>query len=201
MLTIRLAKACDIPALARVHVAAVRALCRKHYRTQELSRWVDQGPGLYAGLVRSATVMVAELDGVVVGFAAASLAKGYVRAVYVAPGHAGAGIGGRLLARIERAARVLGVRRLRLEATLNAEAFYTRAGYRSLGRGRTALGLGCIRMVKPLPVAKSLHGVSGSRPLSGLAGQRSPYGGAGLKSPVRRPSRGAVDMGRRPRLT
>lgn len=183
MLTIRLARACDIPALARVHVAAVRALCRSHYRERELARWVDQGPGLYAGLVRSATVVVAELDGAVVGFGAASLVKGYVRAVYVAPGHAGAGIGGRLLARLERAARVLGVRRLRLEATLNAEAFYMRAGYRSLGRGRTALGLGCVRMVKSLPVTKS------------------PHAALGLNSPVRRALRGAVDSGRRPRLT
>jgi putative acetyltransferase len=155
MLSIRLARASDIPALARVHVAAVRAMCRSHYRSHELARWVAQGPALYTGLVRTATVVVAEKNGVVVGFAGASLAHGYVRAVYVAPGHAGSGIGGRLLARIERSARAFGVRRLTVDATLNAETFYTRAGYRSQGRRRTGLGLGCIRMVKPLAVANS----------------------------------------------
>lgn len=224
MLSIRLARASDVPELARVHVAAVRALCRSHYRTQELARWIEQGPGLYAGLVRTATVVVAELDGAVVGFAAASLAKGYLRALYVAPGHAGMGIGGRLLARIERSARVFGVRRLRLDATLNAAPFYARVGYRSLGRGKTSLGLKCIRMVKPLGLVRSLHGLpAGLRapygPMSpeGLRTPRASAGGArasagahasaggarasGLKSPVRRATRGAVDMGRGPRLT
>jgi putative acetyltransferase len=172
-LSIRLASACDVPAMARVHVAAVRALCRTHYRSHELSRWISQGPGLYRGLVRSATVMIAELDGAVVGFAAASLAHGYVRAVYVAPGHAGAGVGGRLLARIERAARVFGVRRLVVDATFNAAGFYERAGYRKLGRRRTGLGLGCIRMAKVVRVANS---------------------------PVRAVGRGVVDSGPRARL-
>lgn len=159
-LSIRLASGCDVPALARVHVAAVRALCRTHYRPRELSRWISQGPGLYAGLVRSATVMVAEHGGAVVGFAAASLAHGYVRAVYVAPGHAGGGVGQRLLARIERAARVFGVRRLVVDATLNAAGFYARAGYREVGRRQTGLGLKCVRMVKVLRVANSPARVS-----------------------------------------
>lgn len=149
-LSIRLASACDVPAMARVHIAAVRTMCRKHYRSDELTRWIRQGPGLYSGLVRSSTVVVAELDGVVVGFAAASLASGYVRAVYVAPGHAGAGVGRRLLARIERTARVFGVRRLVVDASLNAAEFYERSGYRTQGRRRTGLGLACIRMVKRL---------------------------------------------------
>lgn len=172
-LSIRMASACDVPAMARVHVAAVRALCRTHYRAHELSRWISQGPGLYSGLMRSATVMVAEQGGAIVGFAAASLANGYVRAVYVAPGAAGSGVGGRLLARLERAARVFGVRRLKVDATLNAAGFYERAGYRKVGRRTTGLGLGCIRMVKVLQVANS---------------------------PARAAGRGAVDSGPRARL-
>ena len=88
-LSIRLANPADVPAMARVHVAAVAQLCRSNYGPEELARWTNQGPELYMALVRSATVMVAERDGAVVGFAAASLATGFVRAVYVAPGHAG----------------------------------------------------------------------------------------------------------------
>lgn len=148
--TIRLARAADAPALARVHVAAVEALCAEHYRPEELRRWTTQGSGLYVELLRSSTVMVAVRGAEVVGFAAATLARGLVRAVYVDPRHAGGGIGGRLLARIERAARVLGVRRLRLAATLNAAPFYLRAGYRARGPGRTGLGLACVQMEKVL---------------------------------------------------
>ena len=43
-----------------------------------------------------------------------------------------------------------GVRRLTLEATLNATAFYGRAGYRPLARTRSGLGLKCVRMAKLL---------------------------------------------------
>lgn len=149
-LSLRLARVHDVPAMARVHVAAVAHLCRTHYRPAELARWTNQGPSLYTALVRSATVVVAERNGVVVGFAAVSLATGVVRAVYVHPGHAGGGVGARLLARIERSARVYGVRRLTLEATLNATAFYGRAGYRPLARTRSGLGLKCVRMAKLL---------------------------------------------------
>lgn len=149
-LSIRLANRADVPAMARVHVAAVAQLCRSHYRPEELARWTNQGPELYMALVRSATVMVAERDGTVVGFAAASLAAGFVRAVYVAPGHAGGGVGRRLLARIERSARVYGVRRLVLDATLNATDFYMRAGYHAVARRRSGLGLTCVRMAKTL---------------------------------------------------
>lgn len=152
-LSIRMATACDVPAMAHVHVAAVRSLCRTHYQAHELSRWISQGPGLYSELVQSSTVMVAELDGEVVGFAGASLAHGYVRAVYVAPGAAGSGVGMRLLVRLERVARVFGLQQLTVDATLNAAGFYERAGYRKRERRTTGLGLGCIRMVKLLRVA------------------------------------------------
>lgn len=157
--------------MARVHVAAVAHLCRTHYRPAELARWTNQGPGLYTALVRSATVVVAERGGVVVGFAAVSLAAGVVRAVYVHPGHAGGGVGQRLLARIERAARVYGVRRLVLEATLNATRFYLRAGYRPVARTRSGLGLKCVRMAKvlwtprrmPVPLGGHSQGGGGVR--------------------------------------
>ena len=128
--------------MARVHVAAVAHLCRTHYRPHELARWTNQGPGLYTALV---------------GFAAVSLAAGVVRAVYVHPGHAGGGVGGRLLARIERAARVYGVRRLVLDATLNATPFYSRAGYRPVARTRSGLGLKCVRMSKVLWTPRRLN--------------------------------------------
>lgn len=159
-LSIRLATAGDVPAMARVHVAAVAQLCRTHYRPEELARWTNQGRDLYVGLVRSATVVVAERGGDVVGFAAASLAAGFVRALYVAPGHAGGGVGRRLLARIERAARVYGVRRLVLDATLNATEFYARAGYRAVARRRSGLGLTCVRMAKTLRRSQGLLGAA-----------------------------------------
>lgn len=49
-LSIRLANPGDVPAMARVHVAAVAQLCRSHYGPEELARWTNRfralhGPG------------------------------------------------------------------------------------------------------------------------------------------------------------
>lgn len=127
--SVRQARDGDIAALARIHQASVRGLCRRHYEPAEIERWTTVDPGLYARLLRDATVFVATLDGEPVGFAAVSLARREVRAIYVAPAAAGAGIGARLLMRIERLARALGISWLQLAATLNAVGFYERHGW------------------------------------------------------------------------
>lgn len=128
--SIRLARTSDIPAIARVHAASVRGLCARHYRREDIDQWLAPGPGLYARMLKSATVFVAERAGEVVGFAAVRLATREVRALYVTPGAAGGGLGQRLLLRLERVARALGIRELRLSATLNAVGFYERLGWR-----------------------------------------------------------------------
>lgn len=128
--SIRQARVSDLTAIARVHAASVRGLCAGHYRAQEIEEWLAPSPGLYARMLKSSTVFVAERSGEVVGFAAVRLATREVRAMYVTPGAAGKGIGLRLMLRLERVARALGIRELRLVATLNAVGFYERLGWR-----------------------------------------------------------------------
>lgn len=148
--SIRLANAGDLAAMARVHLASVRVLCSGHYGREEIERWTTVDPGLYARLLRSATVYVAARSGVVVGFAALSVARREIRAVYVDPAAAGGGVGGRLLTRLERLARALGVRELHLAATLNAVAFYERHGW-ALDEAHPALANHrCVPMYKRL---------------------------------------------------
>ncbi len=148
--SLRHARAADLSAMAAVHIAAVQQLCRTHYPEAALARWTGQGPQLYRDLLRFTTVVVAQRGTEMVGFAAVALETGHVRALYVAPTYAGLGIGARLLARVERLARACGTRRLYLEATLNAQAFYEKMGYRDLGPGLTGLGLPCRHMIRRL---------------------------------------------------
>lgn len=128
--SIRLARTSDLAAIASVHAASVRELCAAHYSPQAIEQWLAPSPGLYARMLRSSTVYVAERSREVVGFAAIRLATREVRAVYVSPDAAGCGLGQRLLTRLERVARALGIRELRLVATLNAVGFYERLGWR-----------------------------------------------------------------------
>jgi GNAT superfamily N-acetyltransferase len=55
-----------------------------------------------------------------------------VRAVYVLPEAGGQGIPSALLARIEIAARSLGIEAIELSASLNAVPFYVASGYEQL---------------------------------------------------------------------
>ena len=128
--SIRLARPADLAAIATVHAASVRALCAGHYPPQAIEQWLAPSPGLYDRLLRSSTVYVAERAGRVLAFAAVRLATREVRAMYVSPGATGDGLGLRLMLRLERVARALGIAELRLSATLNAVGFYERLGWR-----------------------------------------------------------------------
>lgn len=148
--SIRLARPDDLGAIARVHAAAIRGLCRGHYEPREIADWLAPNPGMFVRLLRQATVFVATCDGDVVGFSAVAIGRREVRAVYVDPCAAGGGLGGRLLGRAERIARALGVRELHLAATLNAVAFYERHGWTRDEKGKASPGRRCVPMRKRL---------------------------------------------------
>ena len=99
-------------------------------------------------------MIVAELDGFIVGFGEIAPAKNELRAVYVLPAKGRMGIGKRLLHHLEDLARSHGVDSLWLDASLNAEAFYAAHGYESTGRGihelRSGRKMTCVKMGKRL---------------------------------------------------
>ncbi|MBZ5709085.1 GNAT family N-acetyltransferase [Nannocystis pusilla] len=149
--SIRLARSADLAAIAMVHAASVRALCAGHYSPQTIEQWLAPSPGLYDRMLRSSTVYVAERAGRVVAFAAVRLATREVRAMYVSPGVTGGGLGLRLMRRVERVARAVGIAELRLAATLNAVGFYERLGWRrDSARGGKRPAQRCVPMRKRL---------------------------------------------------
>jgi ribosomal protein S18 acetylase RimI-like enzyme len=127
---VRTATPADLDALVALELSAFSGdrMSRRQYRRHLAS------PG--------AAVLVAEAPGEgLLGSALVFFRKGSARArlysIATAPAARGRGIGARLLAAAERAARERGCRALRLEVRVDnaaAIALYERAGYRRIGR-------------------------------------------------------------------
>jgi len=138
-LRIRSARVSDAAAIATVMRASVRGLAAAAYPRETIAAWASL-PALYHAWAMTAgaeAYVVAERSGRVVGYAARR--AGEVTAVFVAPGHARAGVGTALLSRIERDAVRAGVRSLFVRAALGAIPFYAALGYRGTRRARVPL--------------------------------------------------------------
>jgi putative acetyltransferase len=153
--TLRPATDADRPGICTVHVRAIRETCSRCYSPDQVAAWAGLlAPDSYRGVLQE-RVMVVAIDGAsVVGFGQLNQTAGEVDAVYVLPERQGEGTGRLLLAELESQARARGLGKLGLSATLNAAAFYERAGYVQhdvvIHRLPTGVELQCIRMTKAL---------------------------------------------------
>jgi GNAT superfamily N-acetyltransferase len=144
-----------VDAIFRVHGDSIRALCRERYGPREIAAWIAFRPReAYRLALASRDLFVAEWQGEIVGFGQLDARRGEIEACYVAPEAVASGIGSALLARMEDEARRRGHTVVRLNATLNAEPFYARMGYRWLGRASHRVAedveLDCVRMERSL---------------------------------------------------
>ncbi|HEX9689802.1 MAG TPA: GNAT family N-acetyltransferase [Thermoanaerobaculia bacterium] len=152
---VRPARESDVDAIFRVHGDSIRALCRERYGPREIAAWIAFRPReAYRLALASRDLFVAEWQGEIVGFGQLDARRGEIEACYVAPEAVASGIGSALLARMEDEARRRGHTVVRLNATLNAEPFYARMGYRWLGRASHRVAedveLDCVRMERSL---------------------------------------------------
>jgi N-acetylglutamate synthase-like GNAT family acetyltransferase len=136
-----------------VHVDAVSGIRTALYTTEEIQAWAaPKKPESYEESIRSKEFFVAEEDGEIVGFGVLNQNNSEVEAVYVSPRAGRRGIGLSMLEKLEERARALGLRELRLNASLNAVPFYKRAGFvgkeESKYRLSTGVEIACIPMVK-----------------------------------------------------
>lgn len=141
--------------IGSVHAAAVEGISTAQYTLEELQAWaVPRKPESYEELIRNREFYVAEADGVIVGFGVLNQVSAVVEAVYVSPGVGRRGIGQEVLRKLEERASALGLKVLRLNASLNAVQFYERAGYvaqeRSKYRLLTGVEIPCVPMVKAM---------------------------------------------------
>jgi GNAT superfamily N-acetyltransferase len=138
---LRPARPGDGASLFEVTRQSVTGLARGYYSTEQIDNWMAARSGAYyETMIAKGLVTVAELNGVIVGFVDAE--PGEVTRLFIRPDAAGQGLGSTLLAHGIAAARQGHVGPIKLEATINAERFYERHGFRSLRHGYFSHGVG-----------------------------------------------------------
>ena len=156
---LRAGRATDADDLVRVHFAAVHGTASAAYPSHVLDCWaVAPDDGQRRAATREAIergdelFVVATLNGVVCGFGSIVPASSELRAVYVDPDFGGRGVGSAILRRLEDMASDNGVSELQMDASVNAERFYVKHGYRVVRRGVHHLAGGfemsCVTMSK-----------------------------------------------------
>jgi putative acetyltransferase len=158
---IRNASKNDAAAIVRVHYDAVHFTAAKDYDQTILEDWsaladarIDRLEAQILNNPENTNMLVAELNGEIVGFGELATSTCELRAVYVSPRAARNGVGGALLNELEATARKKGVLNLWLDSSITAEPFYLSHGYLSDGRGEHHLQSGrkmiCVKMHKNL---------------------------------------------------
>jgi putative acetyltransferase len=157
---IRPATTADAEAIIDLHFAAVHETAATFYPREVLDTWSRQPDEARYQRIRDAVTkgeelfLVAQDASGVVGFGSIVPSAQELRAVYVHPKAGRRGVGARILAELERLAIDCDVSQLQMAASINAEAFYRRAGYEIVERGVHRLGGGvemaCVRMKKHL---------------------------------------------------
>lgn len=122
-------RADDAPALWDLRTRCVRELCRSHYPAEVIARWAaSPPPPRYGGLIAEGGCVVADdAHGRLLGYGILVLQDNEVDALFVAPEQAGKGLGQVVLQRLLALADPQ--RDVLLSASLNAVAFYQRAGF------------------------------------------------------------------------
>ena len=125
-------------AFLEIHTRSVRGLAASHYPPEVIEAWVVPMTEEYLrGFIKNQDKeirLVAEVDGSLVGLGCLVVQNAELRACYVAPGAARKGVGSALVREIERIAREHGLDHLHLDASVNAEPFYSALGYEVVER-------------------------------------------------------------------
>jgi putative acetyltransferase len=128
--SVRPARADDAEALCEIQTSAIRKLGLSHYSQSDVDAWAEGlAPDPYVDLIAKTCVLVAERDGVPIGFSSLDLQTGEFVSLYVAPAEARRGVGHRLVAELMEQGRAAGLARIFCESSLGAVGLYERAGF------------------------------------------------------------------------
>lgn len=114
-------------------------------------------PSMLERRMQSMHVLLAELDGDIIGTVAGSASRegeGHLRGMAVVPRCQGSGVAGQLLGGIEMWLKAQGCHRITLDTTLPLEAamrFYVKRGYSPTGRKSNFFGMPLLEYAKDLP--------------------------------------------------
>lgn len=153
---IREAVRSDAAAIHEIHMASIRMLCASTYTPEEINSW-SSNPDTerYIRQMDEGRLFLLAMEGAnICGFGALDIAKQEIAGLFVHPGHAGLGIGAKLLHALEDAAMAHGMSELVVHSSLNARRFYEKYGY---GKGElekfqlwSGLQINAIRLIRSL---------------------------------------------------
>jgi GNAT superfamily N-acetyltransferase len=131
MINIRRAEEQDISYFKEVVEESILELCKNHYSEEQIDALLKQypGPELYRKWISERVLLVAEKEGTIVGFAQFDPTTSSIEAVHVLPRCTYQGIGRMLVGKIENAAEELGILKITLGSSINADNFYAKCGY------------------------------------------------------------------------
>lgn len=136
-MTLRLAAPEEAERLWHVRNLAIRAGCQSSYDTDVIARWTpDAMPESYRQVIVDNPFYVVENEkGDIVASGYLDLEANSVEAIFTVPEATGKGLAGRIIAAIKDEARGRGISRLTLSSTPNAQTFYQKQGFVTLGEG------------------------------------------------------------------
>lgn len=125
-LSIRLAEVADAERIVQIQCQALQTQCAEDYTTEQLNALIKDKSRKRSW---DETIFVAEINNEVVGFAALLRVFSSIGAAYVDPDFTRRGIGTKLLAEVEREAKLHNIPVLRVMSSLTARPFYEANGY------------------------------------------------------------------------
>jgi putative acetyltransferase len=145
----------DIPSIWSVRTHAIQVGCRSHYTRQDAERWAAVPiPPEFSKVIAETDFYVCVRDSSIVGFGFLNQSTAEVGGMFVDPTVHRLGVGQSILTVLEDAAMKARLPRLQLVSTLNAEAFYAKAGFQSRGPSvwhhPIGFDLPCVNMWKDL---------------------------------------------------
>lgn len=153
----------DAAALLEIHVAVVHQTAAPYYSKEVINSWSrlpitsDQIEQIKQRWIENPDhrIVVARQNNKAVGFGMIDK-NSELQGLYVHPDFGRCGIGAKILAALEQEAALLGLSYLKADASINAEAFYSKQGFEVIEYGihRLASGqeMACVKMRKTLRI-------------------------------------------------
>lgn len=129
--TLRACRPGDLPALTRLFRETVHTVNRRDYTAEQIEAWAPARTDLRRWRQKFSTeeVVVAERDDRLVGFCSWT-SDGYLDFLYVHHAHQRRGVAAALYAEAERALRAKGLGRISTQASVTAQPFFARQGFK-----------------------------------------------------------------------
>jgi putative acetyltransferase len=129
---IRRAQPVDIQRIYEIHMSAISELCQRDYAPEQINAWTsNRTPEGYLARIQNFLFFVAEIGGIIVGFARYSTKSKEFCSLYVDPAHIRQGIATALVQYVFKDAQTRGLDHMWLDSSLTAVPSYISVGFQA----------------------------------------------------------------------